>query len=238
MERKIHQIGKTSKIEYGLLSENKFRGSIMKKTRVFELIDATPEKWEIYESLIPALNASYGFHCDLKVKGHLDRRTICQFSNQLTIDFYAETDEDFYNIDYEAIKIYATAGLVFKMLSTVDEVQFVEQEYIGVFQLVKQTENQWDLWMHVIGILDLIQGKYGVKMVRVFHHKKFAIEYFCTFLSWKDFSEYLFECGRITEKHKLDIMPVLIEDIGRAYQAELFDDIIELTDTKRHKVKA
>ena len=64
------------------------------------------------------------------------------------------------------------------------------------------------------------------------------MEYFCNFLCWQDFSDYTFECGRIVEKHNLDVKTCEKEDIGRAYQADLFDDIIDLTDTKRHKVKA
>tara|TARA_R110000824_G_scaffold397960_1_gene601305 strand:+ start:165 stop:797 length:633 start_codon:yes stop_codon:yes gene_type:complete len=210
----------------------------MKKTRVFELLNPTAEKWDIYEALIPALNSSYGHHCSLKVRGHLDRRRIDRLTNLLTIDFYAETEQDFYNIDYEAIKIYTNAGLVFKMLSTTNEIKLIEQQYSGQYQLVKQTENNWDLWMHVCGVLDLIQGKYGVKVSRTFYRKQFAMEYFCSFLNWQDFSDYTFECGRIVERNKLNVITCEKEDIFTAYQADLFDDIIDLTDTKRHKVKA
>ena len=208
----------------------------MKKTRVFELLDPTPEKWNIYESLIPALNKSYGFHCDYKIKGHLERRKICRVSNLLTIDFYAETDKAFYHIDYEAIKMFAKAGIEFKMISTFSEYPIQEQEFIGQYQLEKQNQDTWDLWMFVADVFDLLSGKYGVKNTRVLFRKHYAMELYSKFLSWRDFSDYTFECGAISAKHHLKILPVMKCDIGRAYQADLFDDIIHLTDPKRIRV--
>ena len=206
----------------------------LKKTRIFELIDPTPERWDIYEALIPALDKSYGLHATARVKAHLDRRTINRTGNLLTIEFYAENESDFYQIDYDAVVIYTNAGIGFKMLSTVSEdIEPFEHTYESTYQLIKkqQTQEHWDRLMRVIKIVDSLGGKYGVKAERVLYPKKFALIYSARFPSWFDFSEFMWEVGRIVERY--DIQNESIDEIPRIFQASLFDDILELTDSKR-----
>jgi hypothetical protein len=220
--------------EKSRVNANKSRNSYLKKTRIFELIDPTPERWDIYESLIPALDESYGLHANDRIKAHLDRRTINRTGNLLTIEFYAENESDFFQIDYDAIVIYTKAGISFKMLSTVsEEMEPIEHTYTSTYQLIEslQTQEHWDRLMRVIKIVDCMGGKYGVKAERKLYPKKFALIYSARFPSWFDFAEFMWEIGRLVERY--DIQNESINEIPRMYQASLFDDILELTDSKR-----
>ena len=205
----------------------------MKKTRIFQMVDPTMAKWDIYEALIPALDASYGLHADAKIKVHLDRRKINRVGNLLTIDYYAENESDFYQMDYDAIEIITKGGLVFKMLSTVSESEIQEYHVSDNYQLMEgsQSKLNWDRWMRVLKLFDDMEGEYGVKTKRQFYPKKFALHYDCHFTSWEDFSNYCWEMGRIVEKYQLSLES--IADIETTYQLDLFEDILDLTDSKR-----
>ena len=206
----------------------------MKKTRVFQMIDPTPERWDIYETLIPALDKSYGLHAEAKLKVHIERRKINRLSNRLMIDFYADREEDFYKIDYDAIVIYTKAGLAFEMISTVTESVIKEYQVSNTYQLLRgfQSSANWDRWMRVLKVFDSMCGGYGVRTERILYPKKFAVHYDCYFISWRDFSMYCWEIGRIVEKYHLSIES--IEDLAASnYQLDLFEDIIDLTDSRR-----
>ena len=205
----------------------------MKKTRTFQMIDPTPERWNIYETLIPELDRSYGLYADSKVKVHVDRRKINRFSNRLTIDFYADREEDFYKIDYDAIVIYTKAGLAYEMISTVSKSTIQEYDVSNTYQLLKgfQSTLNWDRWMRVLKVFDSMCGEYGVRTERILYPKKFAVHYDCRFTSWKDFSMYNWEIGRIVEKYQLSIES--IEDLATNYQLDMFEDILDLTDSNR-----
>ena len=206
----------------------------MKKTRIFKLIDPSEKRWDIYESLIPLLDKSYGLHADASVKVHIKRRKINRFSNTLTIDFYADREEDFYKIDYDAIVIYTKAGLAFEMMSTVSESEVTEHQVSNTYQLLKgyQSSLNWDRWMRVLKVFDTMCGEYGVRTERIFYPQKWAVHYDCYFTSWEEFSMYSWEIGRIVEKYQLSIES--IQDLAVSnYQLDLFEDIIDLTDSKR-----
>ena len=85
--------------------------------------------------------------------------------------------------------------------------------------------------MRVIKVVDSLGGKYGVKPERKFYPKKYALIYSARFPSWFDFSEFMWEVGRLLERY--NIQNESIDEIPRIYQASLFDDILELTDSKR-----
>ena len=206
----------------------------MKKTRIFQMIDPTLAKWDIYEALIPALDKSYSLHSNAKIKAHLERRTINRIGNLLTIEYYAETEEDFYHMDYDAIVLYRNAGLGFRMLSTVSQIEPIEFLYKSTYQLEQefQTQENWDRLMRVTKLVDSLAGQYGVsKPERKFYPKIYALIYTCRYTSINDFVEYNWEIGRIVEKYRLHIES--INEIPRMYQASLFDEILDLTDTKR-----
>ena len=206
----------------------------MKKTRIFELIDPTPARWDIYEALIPALDKSYGLHATAKIKAHLDRRTINRIGNLLTIEYYADCEADFYQMDYDAVVIYTNAGLGFKMLSTVSQIEPIEFSYKSKYQLVKkyQTQENWDRLMRVTKIVDSLAIQYGVtKPEREYYPKIYALIYACRYTSINDFVEYNWEIGRLVERYNLHIES--INEIPRMYQASLFEDILDLTDSKR-----
>ena len=206
----------------------------MKKTRIFQMIDPTLAKWDIYEALIPALDKSYSLHSNAKIKAHLGRRTINRIGNLLTIEYYAENEADFYQMDYDAVVIYTNAGLGFKMLSTVSETVKIEYQYTSTYHLEKafQTQENWDRLMRVTKLVDSLAGQYGVsKPERKFYPKIYALIYTCRYTSINDFVEYNWEIGRIVEKYRLHIES--INEIPRMYQASLFDEILDLTDTKR-----
>ena len=206
----------------------------MKQTRTFQMIDPTPAKWDLYESLIPALDKSYGLHTHAKFKVHLNRRKINRLSNLLTIDYYAENESDFYQMDYDAIEIITKGGLVFKMLSTVTEPVFKEYQVSDTYQLLVgfQSKLNWDRWMRVLKVFDSMCKEYGVRTERILYPKRFAVHYDCYFTSWKDFSMYCWEIGRIVEKYHLSIES--IEDLAASnYQSDMFEDIIDLTDSRR-----
>ena len=206
----------------------------MKKTRIFQMIDPTPARWDIYEELIPALDKSYGLHATAKIKAHLARRTINQISNLLTIEYFADCEADFYQMDYDAIVIYTNAGLGFKMLSTVSETVKIEYQYTSTYHLEKafQTQENWDRLMRVTKLVDSLAIQYGVSNPeRKFYPKKYALTYTCRYTSINDFVEYNWEIGRIVERYSLHIET--INEIPRMYQMDLFDDILDLTDSKR-----
>ena len=221
--------------EKSRMNTNNSKTTYLKKTRTFELIDPTPARWDIYEALIPTLDLAYGLYSTDTIKAHLDRRIINRIGNLLTIDFYAEYESDFYQIDYDAIVIYTKAGIGFKMLSTVsEEIEPFEHEYTSTYQLIKsqQTQEHWDRLMRVLKIVDSLAGKYGVsKPERVFYPKKFALIFTCQYISSDDLADYFWEIGRLVERYDLHHEP--INEIPRIYQASLFDDILELTDSKR-----
>ena len=219
--------------EKSRINTNNSKTTYLKKTRTFELIDPTPARWDIYETLIPSLDLSYGLHSSAKIKAHLARRTINRLGNLLTIDYYAESESDFYLMDYDAIVIYTKAGLGFKMLSTVSETVKIEYQYTSTYHLEKafQTQENWDRLMRVIKIVDSLGGKFGVKAERVLYPKKYALIYSARFPSWFDFSEFMWEVGRLVERY--NIQNESIDEIPTIYQASLFDDILELTDSKR-----
>tara|TARA_R110002020_G_scaffold143378_2_gene315585 strand:+ start:76 stop:708 length:633 start_codon:yes stop_codon:yes gene_type:complete len=210
----------------------------MKKTRKFQLIDPTPERWDIYEKIIPALDKSYGLHSDAKVLAYSDRRIIDRFNNILTIEFHAETEFDFYNIDYEAIAIYTKAGLAFKMVSCVSE--SVKEIYTTnvSWQLEPkwQKRETWDKWMNMLKIIDSLAGISGIRCDRKLYPELFAVTLKYTFIDWLAFSDYNFEIGRVYEKYNIQISSVDL--IPEHYQANLFDDILELTDSKRIRAYA
>ena len=206
----------------------------MKKTRIYQMIDPTMAKWDIYDTLIPALDKSYGMHADAKFKVHLNRRKINRLGNLMTVEYYAENESDFYQMDYDAIEIITKAGLVFKMLSTVSESAIQEYQVSDTYQLLRgfQSSANWDRWMRVLKVFDTMCGEYGVRSKRILYPKKFAVHYDCYFTSWKDFSMYCWEIGRIVEKYALSIES--IEDLAASnYQLDLFEDIIDLTDCRR-----
>ena len=206
----------------------------MKKTRIFQMVDPTMAKWDIYETLIPALDKSYGLHADAKIKVHLDRRKINRLSNLLTIDYYAVNESDYYQMDYDAIEIITKAGLVFKLLSTVSEPVIKEYQVSDTYQLLVgfQSKLNWDRWMRVLKVFDTMCGEYGVRTERILYPQKWAVHYDCCFTSWKDFSAYCWEIGRIVEKYQLSIES--IEDLATDnYQLDMFEDILDLTDSKR-----
>ena len=210
----------------------------MKKTRKFQLINPTLERWDIYEKLIPALDKSYGLHADAKVLAYSDRRIIDRYNNLLTIEFHAETEEDFYNIDYEAIAIYTKAGLAFKMISCVSEV--VKEIYAtnASWQLEPNWQNfeTWDKWMEMLKIIDSLCGVNGIRCDRKLYPELFSVTLKYTFTDWLTFSDYNFFIGRVYEKYNIPITSVNL--IPESYQANLFDDILELTDTKRVRAYA
>ena len=205
----------------------------MKKTRIFQMVDPTMAKWDIYEALIPALDASYGLHADAKLKVHINRRKINRLGNLMTVEYYAENESDFYQMDYDAIQIITKGGLVFKMLSTVNETVIKEHQVCDTYQLTKDSQSKlnWDRWMRVLKLFDDMCGEYGVKTERIFYPKRFALHYDCRFTSWKDFSNYCWEMGRVVEQYQLSIES--IDDITAPYQLDLFEDILDLTDSKR-----
>ena len=225
--------------EKSRINTNNSKTTYLKKTRTFELIDPTPARWDIYEALIPSLNLSYGLHSTAKIKAHLDRRTINRLGNLLTIEYYAESESDFYLMDYDAIVIYTNAGISFKMISTIsEEIEPIEQTYTSTYQLIKsqQTPEHWDRLMRVIKVVDSLGGKYGVKPERKFYPKKYALIYSARFPSWFDFSEFMWEVGRLLERY--NIQNESIDEIPKIYQASLFDDILDLTDSKRVRTYA
>ena len=217
---------------------NNTKTTYLKKTRIFELIDPSPERWDIYEALIPVLDKSYGLHSSAKIKAHLARRTINRIGNLLTIDYYAETESDFYLMDYDAIVIYTNAGIGFNMLSTISTEEPIEHSYTSTYQLIEsqQTQEHWDRLMRVIKITDSLGGKYGVKAERVLYPKKYALIYSAKFPSWTDFSDFMWEVGRLVERY--NIQNESIDEIPRMFQASLFDDLLELTDSKRVRTYA
>ena len=202
----------------------------MRKTRIFEMEDPTNEKWRIYESLLPKLDDYYGLHTNSIIKAHCDRRTINKRDNILTIIYFALTEQDFYNIDYHSIKIITQAGLVFRMINTVTEEvkQYHTSQHTWKLDDEHQTPENWDNWLLALNIVDSLGLALGIQTERKFCRRLYTINSTCRFTSWEDFALFNFQCGRIAYNSNIHSSEVM--DFPRMYQADLFDDIIDLTD--------
>ena len=200
----------------------------MKRTMHFEMVDPTPEKWDLYDSIVPILDKAHG-----KIYRTKDRRKISRISNTLSVIYVAETEAEFFNIQFEAMKIIIKHGLDFVAIKQVHEFVQIEHTFTKAYQLIKahQTKECWDYWIGMHQLADSFAGEYGVQAERVYYPERFAILYTSRFTSWEDFAVYCWECGVLCQKHNIHIET--INEIPRMYQADMFDDILDLTDSKR-----
>ena len=168
----------------------------------FEMIDPTPEKWDLYDSITPSLDKAHG-----KIYRTKDRRKISRIANTLSVTYVAETDAEFFNIQFEAMKIILKHGLDFCAIKQVHEFVQIEHTYSRPYQLIRdyQTKKCWDYWIEMHHLADTFAGEYGVTGERVYYPESFAILYTSRFTSWEDFANYCWECGVLCQKHNIHI---------------------------------
>tara|TARA_R110000824_G_scaffold315966_1_gene503124 strand:+ start:711 stop:1367 length:657 start_codon:yes stop_codon:yes gene_type:complete len=203
----------------------------------YKMIDPTPEKWDIYDALIPQLDHN-AFRDSGVPFAHLERRTIDKISNHLSVSYWAESESDFFNIKLNAMKIILTAGLDFIAVNETINLIPIEHTVMRTCQLAEHQRNMktWDNFISLCSIVDNIAGELEIKNNRILTPKYYAIVNTSRFLNWSDYATYNFRIGGLFEKNNIKVD--MVENFPKIYQGDLFDDILDLTDTTRDRMFA